>query len=343
VDCAQIDEQVVRLHKEIEDVADKYIRVRLVKIAGADLRLFDFDHDVTWHCFFLNADEQVYGRYGGRDAVGPHTRISLKGLRYALDQALAAHQDPPKPPPRPEKALRAEDLNAAKHHNGCIHCHNVNEFRRADAKSAGQWRRDDLWVYPLPENVGLILDVDIGNRVKAVLANSPAEKAGIKPGDFIKQINGNAVASFADATYGLHKAPAKGEIPISWRHDGKEKAAKLEVADGWRKTDLTWRPSLVDILPTLPFSGDDLTADEKKKIGLSEKRLAFRQDKFVHSSLKAIGLQKDDIIMGIDGQEMDGTMDQFVSHVRRNFLVGDKVVLNALRAGQRVDATLTLK
>ena len=38
--------------------------VRLVKIAGIDLRRFEFDHDLTWFCFFLNADETIYGRYG---------------------------------------------------------------------------------------------------------------------------------------------------------------------------------------------------------------------------------------------------------------------------------------
>ncbi len=343
MDCAQIDEQVVRLNEEIADAADKFIRVRLVRIAGADLRLFEFDYDVPWFVFFLNADEQIYGRYGGRDAVGPHTRISLKGLRYAMEQALVAHKNPPKPAPRTEKPLRAEDFAAAKRRGNCIHCHNVNEFQRADLKSQGKWTRDDLWVYPLPENIGLGLDVDAGNKVKTVLAGTPAEKAGIKAGDLIKKVNGLNVASFADASYGLHKAPSQGRIPISWLHDGNSKSAELEVAQGWRKTDISWRPSLLDILPSMPLSGDNLNPDEKKQLGLPVQRFAFRQDKFVHSTLKAIGLQKDDVVVGVDGKELEGALENFVSFIRSNYLAGDQATLNVLRAGKNVGLTITLK
>jgi hypothetical protein len=75
---------LVRLHPEVASVADQFVRVRLVKIAGADLRLFEFDYDLTWHVFFLNANETMYGRYGGRDASSAEGRFSLKGLRYAM-------------------------------------------------------------------------------------------------------------------------------------------------------------------------------------------------------------------------------------------------------------------
>ena len=68
-----------------------------MKITGLDLRLFEFDHDLTWYVFLLNADETVYGRYGGRDATGAEARLSLKGLRYAMDRALEAHKTPPAP------------------------------------------------------------------------------------------------------------------------------------------------------------------------------------------------------------------------------------------------------
>jgi serine protease Do len=342
-DSAKIDEQVVRLDKEIAEAADKFVRVRLTRIAGVDLRLFDFDYDVTWYCFFLNADEHVYGRYGGRDAGDALARISLKGLHFAMEQALQGHQNPPQPAPRPGPPQRVEDLAAAKSHRGCIHCHNVNGFRRADLKRAGQWSRDDVWAYPLAENVGLTLDVDAGNKVKAVNAQSAADKVGLKPGDLIKNINGVPVASLADASFGLHKAPAKGEAPIVWLRDGKEMTAKLELTDGWRKTNLSWRPSLFDILPTLPLSGAYLKPDEKKLLGLPGQQVVFRQDKFVHSTFKAIGMQKDDLIVGIDGKELDATTGEFLDYVRRNFLAGDQVTLNVLRDGKKLALALTLK
>lgn len=315
-----------------------------MRIAGADLRLFEFDYDLTWYCFLLNADETVYGRYGGRDASDPHARISLKGLRYALERALEAHKTPPKPEPRPGNPVRAEDFAAAgRARNGCVHCHNVNEYRRADLRAKGQWDRDELWVYPLPENVGLTLDVDAGDRVTAVRPGSPADKAGLRPGDRLRTLAGRSVASFADASYALHKSPAKGTIPATWERDGRGHSAELELAAGWRKTNLTWRPSMLDLLPAVPFSGDGLTAEEKKELGLAPGRAAIRQDKFVHSTLKAVGVRPGDVVVGFDGRAVDGAMEDLLGHVRRNYLVGDKVTVNILRDGKPVDLPLLLK
>jgi predicted metalloprotease with PDZ domain len=314
-----------------------------VKIAGADLRLFEFDHDLTWYVFLMSADETVYGCYGGRDATGAEARLSLKGLRYAMEHALEAHKSPPPPRPRSGPPVRAEDFAAAARHKGCIHCHNINEFRRADRIAAGTWDRGEVWVYPLPENVGVTLDVDVGNKVTAVRAGSPADRAGLKPGDFLKTLNGLPVASFADATYALHKAPARGSIPVTWASGGRERSASLEVADGWRKTNLTWRPSMLDILPSLPFAGEDLSAAEKKQLGLAAGRAAFRQGDPVHSSLKAVGIRKDDVVIGFDGAEVDGAMGDLLGYARRNYLVGDKVTVNVVRDGKRVDVVLVLK
>ena len=79
-----------------------------MKIAGADLSRFEFDYDLTWFGFFLNADETIYGRYGGRDAKSAERRISLTGLRYAMDKALETHKKPPAKRPAGKPLLRAE-------------------------------------------------------------------------------------------------------------------------------------------------------------------------------------------------------------------------------------------
>jgi hypothetical protein len=318
--------------------------VRLVRITGVDLSLFEFDYDCAWYGFFLSADEVVYGRYGGRDGKSDEGRLSLAGLKYAMETALARHQaGAEKPGPR-EKPLRVEDYKAAKAwRNGCIHCHQVNEFRRADAKATGTWSRDDLWVYPLPENVGITLEVDRGDVVKAVAAGSPAAKAGLKAGDVLTMLNGYRVASFADSQYALHKAPKSGRIPFEYVSGTNQLDGVLEVADGWRKTNITWRSSLLDILPSLPISGEDLTAAEKKALGLPESRAAFRQDKFVHSTLKAVGLKAGDIVVGLNAKGIDGSMDDFLGRVRREYLVGDVVTLNVLREGKPVEVKMTLK
>jgi serine protease Do len=321
------------------------VRVRLIRIQGADLSLFDFDFDCTWYGFFLSADETIYGRYGGRDAKSDEGRLSLPGLKYAMQKALDRHKSGEVKKVERAKPIRADDFNAAKtrRDKGCIHCHQVNEFRRADAKAAGTWSRDDLWVYPLPENVGLTLDVDRADTVKAVIANSPAAKLGIQPGDTLVTLNGQTVASNADAQYALNKGPKSGTIPIAWKRNTDPMAGELQVAEGWRKTNLTWRSSLLDILPSLPISAEDLTANEKKALGLPEKQAAFRQDKYVHSTLKAIGVKAGDVFVKLDRKPVEGTMDDFLGLVRREHLVGDIIELTVLRDGKPVELKITLK
>jgi len=267
----------------------------------------------------------------------------MKGLRYALDRALTAHKSPPGQRTLPGIPVKAEEFAAAKSHRGCIHCHNVTEFRRADQKAAGTWDRNSIWVYPLPENVGMTLDIDVGDRVKAVADGSAAQRIGIKTGDQILKLNGYTVASFADASFALYKAPATGSIPVTWLHDGKELSGTLDVADGWRKTNLTWRPSMRALLPSLPLSGDDLSAIDKKALGLNEKRAVVRQDERVHTELKATGVKAGDVVVGIDGQDVDGTARELLGYVRRNYLVGDEITINIVRDGKRLDLKHVLK
>ena len=102
-DMRKFDERVVRL---VPEIAEKFIPVRLTRITGIDLNVFEFDYDLTWAGFFLNADETIYGRYGGRDAKGPEERLSLTGFKYALQHAEELHKNPPKPLPQP-KAIGA--------------------------------------------------------------------------------------------------------------------------------------------------------------------------------------------------------------------------------------------
>jgi serine protease Do len=334
---------VVRLHPEIAEVARQFVRVRLTRIEGMDLRRFEFDYDVTWYAFFLNADETIYGRYGGRDARGAEARFSWKGLRYAMERALEQHRQPPPPTRLAGRPLRAEDYPAAKQHRGCIHCHNINEFRRAAELAAGTWQRDSIWVYPLPENVGLVLDNDAGDRIEAVLENSPAARAGLRAGDRLIRLNGYTVASFADVSYALHKAPAQGSIPIIWERNGHVQQGELRVSAGWRKTNITWRPSLLDLLPALPIAGEDLSPGEKAQLGLRQQQAALRLVGRLHESLIRAGLQPGDVLLAVDGVTLQGPGENLLAYVRQNYLVGDTITLQVLRNGKRLELRYSLR
>jgi hypothetical protein len=266
--------------------------VRLIRIEGIDLNLFEFDLDLTWTAFLMNADGKVYGRFGGRDAKGADTRNSLAGLHYAMQSALAEHRKNPAAKPETMKPpLFIEKVPAARGVRGCVHCHQAKELLRQEALNTNTWQRDSIYTYPLPENVGITLDKDKGDRISEIKPASPAAKIGLKAGDIVQTINKVSIHSFADAQYGLHTSPAKGAIPITWQRDGKSLQGNLIVEQDWKRTNVTWRPSLLDLLPSLAVYGSDLTAKEKQELKLDAKRLAFRQEAPVHANAKAMGVR----------------------------------------------------
>jgi len=316
--------------------------VRLTRVIDVDIHQLEFDFDLTMMTFFLSPEGQVYSRYGGRDSKDAENRLSLAGFRHTMESVLAEHakKAPEFAERTVEKPLYPRDMNIAK--RGCVHCHNVKEQQEIDLTKAGKWTRDLVWRYPPPDNIGLIPDVDRGNVVKSLTPESPAAKAGLKPGDQLRSLNRVPIHSFGDALFALDFAPAKGGIEVAWERDGKAMSAKLELSEGWKKTDITWRPSQQHRIPSLKLFGDDLTADEKKALGLKPGQLAFRQQKAVSEHATKSGFKAGDVILGIDGLEQNTTMTPFLFFVRRNHLAGDRVKVIVLRDGKRIEIPMTL-
>ena len=67
------DEQVVRRDPQVADLMDQFVCPP--RPANAmDLSLFQFDYDLTFAVFFLNADKTVYGRFSSRSDRKDATR-----------------------------------------------------------------------------------------------------------------------------------------------------------------------------------------------------------------------------------------------------------------------------
>src|SRR2546428_6428006 len=129
---------------------DKFVCVRLVQANAMDLALFQFDYDLTFAAFFMNADKTIYGRYGSRSERKEAAKdISLEGFRQALAAALALHRKYPankaslsgkqSRPPRfkaPEEypSLRGKYKPTLDYEGkvvqSCMHCHQVREAER---------------------------------------------------------------------------------------------------------------------------------------------------------------------------------------------------------------------
>lgn len=319
--------------------------MRLTRIDDQDLNLFEFDYDLTFMVFFLDAEGRVYARYGGRDAQDPDRRQSLAGLRYTMQSVLAMHARPDKEfAPRTHKAPRfIRDLPTMRRRGRCLHCHQVREILDADLRRQGKWTREMAYRYPLPENLGLELEVDRGNVVKRVQAKSAAASAGLKKGDIVGRLGGVPVHSFGDAQFALDRAPKTGSLAVAWRRGGKGMEGKLALTAGWRKTDLSWRPSRQRLVPSARLYGRDLGPPERKALGLSARQLAFRQKDVVQAQAREAGILPDDVILGFDGLRLEMDVDRFLKYVERNYLVGDRVTVNLVRDGKRLDLPMTLR
>lgn len=313
---------------------------------GVNLSVFTFDYDLTWMAFFLTAEEKVIGRFGGRDAGSPDTYLTLGGLKHAMRAALANHAKAKDEKARDVPVRTPETYPSAKRFkaDACIHCHQVFDFQRDELRAKGKWSRNEVWkmLPPLPENAGFTLDPQQGDKIRAVTKDSPAAKLGLQPGDELRTVQQRRVASFADVQMALHELPMAAETPVAWLRGGKEWTGTLKLPEGWRKTDIAWRPFMWNLEPVPGVYGKDLTAEEKQKLGLGPKRLAFRQGQFVPEPSRRAGVQASDIILGIDGKPLEMTMLEFNAFIRLNYKVGDKVTLNVIRNGKRMDLPLTL-
>jgi S1-C subfamily serine protease len=235
------------------------------------------------------------------------------------------------------------EVAVGRRRGGCLHCHQVKEILNSQLQKLGQWSRERIWRYPLPDNLGLVLELDRGNAIKEVRDHSPAAAAGLHPGDLVQRLGEVPIHSFGDAQFALDRVPASGSIPIVWLRGEQTMMGNLTLPQGWRKSDISWRPSLQRLVPAARLYGIDLSADEKKTLGLSPTQLAFRQKESVPTQARQAGIRPGDIILGVDDKQLDN-MDviDFLKYVRRNYLIGDQVTVNILRDGKRLNLPMTL-
>lgn len=343
MDCSQFDEQVVRLEK-LKDIADEFIRVRLAAIEPLDLKIFDFDHDLTFMVLFMNAEQQVYARYGGRCEQGPDARQSLEGLRSTMESVLTEcrSESARMSPMQNGKPFFVREIAPSRGLGRCIHCHQAKEVVYDDLDRKGKWNTDLAFRYPLPENLGLKLDVDRSHTVTEVAAGSPADTAGIMTGDRLLNVNQVPVHSEADVRFALDRAPKRGSILMTWHRDGVQHSGPLLLPDRWKRTDISWRPSLQKFVATCRIFGKDLTIRERKDLGLTETQLAFRQKSNVPTAAKKAGIREGDVILGFNDTDLDMTAYDFLLHVRGNYLKGETVKVNLIRNGRRLRLTMKL-
>lgn len=236
----------------------------------------------------------------------------------------------------------------------CFHCHMVDDMRLEERRERKQLRRQDAFLWPDPVQMGVRLERDDQARVKQVLSGSPAEKAGLAPGDLLLALAGHTVATFGDIQRVLHRTDGgAARLELRVRRGQDEVRAELGLKSGWKEPDpatFAWRPTKWQLDPRPGFGGPALSASEKLKLGIPAQDFAFRVNYLVtwgeeartgQNAAKA-GLKKGDVVLSVDGKRDFESVDHFHAWVRLTKREGDTLDLETLRAGERRTLELRL-
>lgn len=332
----------------------------MVKMRGVDLAQFQFDYDLKWAAVLLNADGTVYARYGSGSADGDMALQSVAGLRRTLDRVLEAHaaypenrarfigKRGPAPPYRRAEEIpspKIRKLLAGDARQSCVHCHNVYDGRHDLLADREDYDPRKLFKYPLPENVGLVVDAIDGTAIQEVRSGSPAAVAGVRPGDRLESIGGQAILSLADIQFALHFLGEKATVDISVLRevDGKttKHSATLRLEAGWRESDISWRASMWNLPPGPGFWTEALDTSAKSRLGIAADRAALLVRGVWHPVPKRAGIAKGDIIVAIGGRTDAVSAPAFAAFIRLHcYRPGSRLELAFLRDGERQVRTL---
>jgi S1-C subfamily serine protease len=243
----------------------------------------------------------------------------------------------------PEDIPTMKALMARRKDNQCIHCHDVKVAELRHLQQLGRFTRDLVFTYPPPSAVGIQLDPDIQNQVRAVTPKSFADQAGVREGDIVLSAGGQRIMTFADFTRVLELTPSEGALPLELHRGDQAVNATLHLSGTWRRTaDPSWRESLHVAGPNAGFWGHKLDREEREKLGLAPERMAVRVTFIWGDYTHQAGIKKDDVVVRFDGLDRDMTIPQLHAHLNLNRNYGETIPLTVRRGDKEHDILISL-
>lgn len=339
----------------ISRLMDEFVCLRMVQVNGVDLSVFQFDYDMTFAVFFMNADGAIYGRFGTRNTTPDEADglVTIEALREAMEASLALHKGYPanadslkaKIGPAPQFA-RAElypklrNFSATVDFQGrangtCIHCHQIHQAQREMTRNANQPFPDKLlYKFPMPEATGFQLDPKKRATVLRVEPNSPAAAASLRPGDELLNAAGQPLVSVADFQWILHHMPDNGgDIPLKVRRAGKTGDLNLVLGDDWKKKgQFNWRTSTWDMRRMA--LGGLVLKPKRSGGGLYVHYVGWHG---AHNVAKNAGVLEKDEILEFGGIKNPQTEEELIAHILNTTKKGDTVNMKVKRGGREID------
>jgi serine protease Do len=175
----------------------------------------------------------------------------------------------------------------------------------------------------LAEKFGL--DETRGALVGDVMEGSPAEKAGIRPGDVIVTYNGRSVDSSTSLRNMVAQTNVGGEVKVKIIRDGKHKVLKITVGEFPREFAETG-PGLSggqdESAALVGLEVTDLTAEIARRLNLSDLIKVGVVILRVKSGSPAdrTGLQRGDVILEVNNKSLENVNDfkRLTSRVKKD-------------------------
>jgi len=158
------------------------------------------------------------------------------------------------------------------------------------------------------------LGVPYGIVVEAVEPGSPADKAGIQPGDVITNVNGQPIHNGADLVNPIASTPVGQSVQIRFVHNKQAKDVALTVADRSKLFPQTARNDAEGANPEetpgqFGLHVEDLTSDLAHKLGMGNITGVVVSEVEPASFAEDIGFNRGDVITEINHVPVGGMND----------------------------------
>jgi serine protease Do len=172
-----------------------------------------------------------------------------------------------------------------------------------------------------------------GVVIEDVAPGSPAEKAGLKPGDVISAVNGSSVKTGNDLVNPIASAPIGSKVKITFYRDKQQKETSATVED---RTHVF--PNTAGRIDNAPDDAapsefglhvESLTPERAQRVGVEGQRGVLVSEVEPTSFADDIGFAPGDVISEVNGQSVT-SVDDYRKAVAR-LKAGDNVVFKVLR------------
>ena len=219
----------------------------------------------------------------------------------------------------------------------------------------GNMPKQIRWHMDVMENkafLGVVMGEDTDDKglvIKEVTEGSGAEKAGLKAGDIIYEINGESINSSGDLVKQIGKYEVNDAIEVKYMRDGKKK--KTNATLGERDNDFYFNMPNMNKEIIIDMDDNDFHYEVKgdpnkaflgiepaKKVDGIEGVMILKAVE--GSAAEAAGMQTGDVIIAIDGAAISNFDD--LKEALSNKKPGDEIKVDYLRMGKKSSSNITL-